>query len=92
MNGGNMFSVVQAPKVSRDAVRDKYGEDFAKVFDDCDGCIGVALDYLDDKERSKDMPAKEYAELKKDKYISDNCLTDEITREEYNKAREHSKK
>lgn len=45
MNGGNMFSVIQAPKVSRDAVRDKYGEDFAKMFDDCDGCIGVALDY-----------------------------------------------
>jgi len=92
MNGGNMFSVVQAPKVSREAIVGKYGDDFAKVFDDCDGCIGVALDYLSDEERPKDMPAKEYAALKKEKYTSDNCLTDEISREEYNKAREHSMK
>lgn len=92
MNGGNMFSVVQAPKVSREAIVGKYGEDFAKVFDDCDGCIGVALDYLSDEERPKDMPAKEYAALKKEKYTSDNCLTDEITRKEYNKAGEHSRK
>jgi hypothetical protein len=48
------------------------------VFDDCDGCIGVALDYLSDEERPKDMSAKEYAALKKD---SDNCLTDDITKE-----------
>jgi hypothetical protein len=38
------------------------------------------------------MPAMEYAALKKEKYTSDNCLTDEITKEEYNKAREHSRK
>ena len=92
MNGGNMFSVVQAPKVSREAIVGKYGEDFARVFDDCDSCIGVALDYLSDEERPKDMPAKEYAAQKKKKYISDNCLTEEITREEYNEAREHCKK
>ena len=61
MNGGNMFSVVQAPKVSREAIFGKYGEDFAKVFDDCDGCIGVALDYLSDEERPKDMPAMKCA-------------------------------
>ena len=92
MNGGNMFSIVQAPKVSREAIVGEYGEAFAKVFDDCDGCIGVALDYLSDEERPEDMPAKEYAALKKEKYTSDNCLTDEITREEYNKAREHSRR
>jgi hypothetical protein len=66
--------------------------DFAKVFDDCDGCIGVALEYLSDKERPKDIPAKEYAMLKKEKYSGDNCSTEEITKKEYNKAREHSRK
>ncbi len=88
-----MFSVVQAPKVSREAIVGKYGEDFAKVFDDCDGCTtGVALDYLSDEVRPKDMPAMEYAALKKEKYTIDNCLIDAITKEEYNKAREHSRK
>jgi hypothetical protein len=92
INGGNMFDVIEAPKVSREAIVGKYGEDFAKVFDDCDGCIGVALDYLSDEERPKVMSAKEYAALMQEMYISNNCLTDEITREEYNKAREHSRK
>lgn len=36
MNGGNMFDVITAPKVSRDPVVEHYGEEFAKVFDDCD--------------------------------------------------------
>jgi hypothetical protein len=89
MNAGNMFDIVRAPKVSRAAVVKYYGEDFAKVFDDCDSCIGVALDYMTDKERPKDMAAKEYAAKKKAQYISDNCLQKEIPREEYNKAREH---
>jgi hypothetical protein len=92
MNGGNMFSIVQAPKVSREAVVDKYGEEFAKIFDDCENCIGVALDYLSDEERPKEMPVKEYAAIKREKYTGDNCLIEEISREEYNKAREHSKK
>ena len=50
MNGANMFSVVQAPKVSREAIVGKCGEAeaFVEVFDDCDGCIGAALDYLSD--------------------------------------------
>lgn len=86
MNGGNMFDVITAPKVSRDAVVEHYGEEFANVFDDCDCCIGVALDYLVDKKRPKDMTAKEYAAIKKEKYTSDNCLVVEVTREEYNKA------
>lgn len=92
LNGGNMFSIVQAPKVSRDGVVGKYGEDFAKIFDECDDCIGVALDYLSDDKRPKEMSAKEFAAMKRERYIVDNCLTEEITREEYNKAREHSKK
>jgi hypothetical protein len=90
MNGGNMFSIIQAPKVTREAVVGKYGEEFAKTFDECDGCIGVALDYLSDDERPKGMSAKEYSALKKEMYTSDNCLTVEISRDEYNKAREHS--
>eukprot|EP01039_Chlorochromonas_danica_P011534 gene11534-12911_t len=92
MNGGNMFDVITAPKVSREAVEAQYGAAFAKIFDDCDSCIGVALDYVADKKRPKDMSAKEYAAVKREKYFSDNCLTKEITREEYNEAREHSKK
>ncbi len=92
LNGGNMFSVIQAPKVSRDAVVGEYGEEFAKIFKDCDDCIGVALDYQYDKERLNGMSAKDYAEMKKKQYMSDNCLMDEITREEYMKAGERSKK
>ena len=92
MNGGNMFDVITAPKVSRDAVAEHYGEEFAKVFDDCDCCIGVALDYIADKKRPKDMTAKEYSAMKKEKYASDNCLAVEITREEYTKAGEHFEK
>ena len=89
MNGGNMFTIIQAPKVSREAVVAVYGESFAKVFDDCDSCIGVALDYTIDEERPKDMSAKEYAAMKKEKYASHNCLAVEITKEEYAKAGEH---
>jgi len=92
MNGGNMFTIIQAPKVSREAVVAVYGEKFAKVFDDCDSCIGVALDYADDDDRPKDMTAKEYAAMKKERYASDNCLAVEITREEYTKAGEHVEK
>lgn len=92
MNGGNMFTVVEAPKVTRQAVLDKFGEQFARVFDDCDGCIGVALDYVSDEGRPNDMQAKQYAAIKMEKYSSDNCLTEKITREEYNNAREHFKK
>lgn len=90
--GGNMFTIIQAPKVSREAVAAVYGENFAKIFDDCDFCIGVALDYVNDKERPKDMTAKEYAAMKKEKYAGDKCLAVEITREEYIKAGEHFEK
>ena len=88
MNGGNMFDVIEAPKVSREAIVSNFGEEFSKTFDECDGCIGVALDFQADK-KTAGMSAKEYCALQKERYISDNCLTDEISREEYNKAREH---
>jgi hypothetical protein len=90
MNGGNMFSIIQAAKVSREAVVSQYGEEFAKIFDECDSCIGVALDYVKDEKRPKDMTAKEYAAKKKENYVSDNCLTEEITREEYANEGIHS--
>ena len=87
-----MFDVITAPKVSREAVVEHYGDEFAKVFDDCDCCFGVALDYVADKKRPNEMTAKEYAAMKKEKYASDNCLAVEITREEYTKAGEHVEK
>lgn len=92
MNGGNMFDVITAPKVSRNAVVAEFGKDFAKIFDDCNSCIGVALDYVMDKKRPKDMTAKKYAEKKKEKYVNGNCLTKEISREEYARAGEHFQK
>ena len=89
MNGGNMFDVITAPKVSRDAVLLEYGEDFADVFDACGGCIGVALDYIADKKRPHAMTPAQYALEKSANYAKNNCLTAEITREEFNKAGEH---
>ena len=91
MNGGNMFDVITAPKVSREAVVEHYGDELAKIFDECDCCIGIALDYVADKKRPKDMTAREYAAAKKEKYVKDNCLAVEITREEYTKAGEHAR-
>ena len=81
----------QSFKVSREAVVAAYGESFAEVFNDCDSCICVALDYTNDEERPEDMSAKEFAAMKK-KYAKDNCLAVEITREEYTEAGEHFKK
>lgn len=86
MNGGDMFDIVQGPKVSREAVENSYGENFAKIFDDCNGCIGVAMDYVADKKRPKDMTAKDFAEMKRLIYLENSCLVEEITRAEYYRA------
>ncbi len=86
MNGGNIFDVITAPKVSCEAVVAEYGVDFAQIFGECDSSIGVALDYVADKKRPKDMTVKEYATKKKEKYVSKNCLSVEITIEKYRKA------
>ena len=59
-------------------------KNFTKIFDDCDGCIGVAMDYQINSENNENMTAKEYSLLKKNEYVDLNCLTDEITREELN--------
>ena len=90
MNGGNMFEIIEAPKVSREAVVSKYGEEFARIFDDCGGCIGVALDYQADDKVKENTSAIEYAATRKKIYTLDNCLTEEITREEYKKAGVHA--
>jgi hypothetical protein len=92
MNGGNMFTFIQAPKVSQEAVVQRYGEDFVKIFVECDSCIGVALDYTNDENREKGTTPRTYAAEKKPKSESDNCLTVEINVEEYTKAGEHFKK
>jgi hypothetical protein len=90
LNGGNMFDVIMTPKVSREAIINKFGIEFVKIFDECDECIGIALDFLADKKKPVDMTAKKYCELKKETYIRDNYLTKEITREEYNKLYSHN--
>ena len=81
LNGGNMFDVVAAPKVSKDAVSAICGKEFSQIFEDCGDCIGIAMDF----EASKDetMSAKDFALMKKTMYIRDNCLTEPISREEY---------
>lgn len=83
VNDGCMFEIVRGPKVSREAVEAAHGEAVAKIFDDCDGCIGVAMDYLRDTNRRRDMTAREYAERFNRNYLT---LVDEITRDEYHKA------
>ena len=86
-----MFDVIEAPKVSREAVVEHYGEEFAKIFEECDSCIGIALDYVNDIERTTDMSAKEYALIQKERYTSVKCLTTEITMEEYANSWKHRK-
>ena len=92
MNGGNMFRFVKGPKVNREAVKNSYGEEFAKIFDDCNGCIGLAVEYVMDnkkKELSKEMmmmTAREFTEMKNRAYLQNACLVEQITLEEYTKA------
>lgn len=81
--GSGCLSTIRAPKVSRAAVVETYGGDFAKVFDDCDSCIGIALEYVNIYKQPRGMTAKEYASERKQQLIRDNNLTDEITHEEY---------
>lgn len=93
MNGGNVFDIIYAPKVTRNAVVKEYGEEFAKIFDACDSCLGVALDYVRDKAKNpENMPsAKDYAAMTKNIYTRDHCLLNEITREAYDEAGDHKK-
>lgn len=92
MNGGNMFDVIRVPKVCRDAVVSRYGEGFAKIFDDCEGCIGTALDHQNERGCLDGMSAKDFSAMKKKKYTKFNCLTEAITEEEFNTTQERVKK
>jgi hypothetical protein len=94
MNGGDVFDIIYAPKVTRNAVVKEYGEEFAKIFDACDSCLGVALDYVRKKEKNpENMPsAKDYATMTKKIYMREHCLLNEITREAYDEAGDHKKK
>ena len=82
LNGGNMFEFVHVPKVSKDAVIKYHGEDFAKIFEECDNCIGVAQDYVTEK---PSVSAKDYFNKKKEQYEENNCLLQPISRAEYKK-------
>ena len=83
LNGGNMFDVITAPKVSRGTVVAQYGDDFAMIFDDCDGCIGIAFDY---KNGPQNESAREFTAKMRAMFVSRYCLTKEITRVELDKA------
>jgi hypothetical protein len=83
LNGGNMYEFIHAPKVSKDVVIKYHGEDFAKIFEECDNCIGVAQDFVIEK---PSVSAKEYYNMKKQQYEENNCLLQPISRTEYNKV------
>ena len=82
INGGDMFEVFRAPKVSKDAVIRYEGEEFVQIFEDCNNCIGIAQDYAKHK---PSMSAKEYYNMKKQQYEQNNCLLQPISQAEYNK-------
>jgi hypothetical protein len=83
--GGDMFDVVAAPNVSRDAVSAAYGEALAQTFDDCGGCFGVATEFERDEKRKKKpaMSARDFSLMMKDMYTERYWLTEPISREEY---------
>lgn len=62
-----MFDVIEARKVSREAVVDHYGEVFAWIFEESYSCIAVALSSLRDDEPRTDMSAKRNALMKESK-------------------------
>lgn len=89
MYRGDMIDIIKLPKLSRKAVVAKYGESFGNIFDDCDGNIGMALDYVDCCKQTHDMmSAKDYSAQMKHWYTQHKGLVVEITREEYNRSRE----
>lgn len=87
--GGDIFTFIQAPKISQEAVIEEFGEEFAELFDECDSCIGIALDYHRDKIELQGTTPTEYTEMIKKDYRTDHCLEVEITRDEYQKTKIH---
>ena len=50
------------------------------------------MDYQNNPENNENMTAKEYSQLKKKEYVDLNCLTEEITREEFKLTQQRVKK
>jgi hypothetical protein len=94
--GRDLFTFLQVPKISRQAVVAHYGEDFAKIFDDCDGNIGLAQQYFHRKKMNNSIAngktAKDYILFMKEIIDKDRNLVEEITEEEYRQAEEHWRK
>lgn len=101
LNGGKLFQRIQAPKASREEVVKVYGDTFAQIFDACDSCIGTAVmfrndyDYVGGWWRGRDLTqeellsdAKAYSVNTKRLYRERNCLAEEISNEEFDKAGE----
>lgn len=93
LNGGNLFQRIQAPKVSREEVVEMYGDDFARIFDACDSCIGTALMFWYDDVGTRDLTqdelqskAKAYSVALKKQYMERNCLDEEISGKEFDNA------
>jgi hypothetical protein len=83
IHGKEMFDIIEAPKVSKEAVQQELGDEFQKVFEDCDDSLGIAIDYINDSDRNRDETAKDYALRIKEIYRKHCCLIPEISTEEY---------
>jgi hypothetical protein len=83
IHGKEMFDIIEAPKVSKEAVQQEFGDEFQKVFEDCDDSLGIAIDYINDSDRNRDETAKDYALRIKEIYRKDCCLIPEISTAEY---------
>lgn len=87
----HQVTAIQAPKVTREAVAAFYGEEAMRIYDDCDCCIGIAVDYMHEKRLGEVLTAKDYA-AKLKPGLSLMCLQDEISHEEFIAARERLQK
>lgn len=86
MNGGDMVEPLQVPKVAREAVVNEFGEDFGTIFDQCNHCIGIALDYAKEKRRSTtSLTDSEYYQKRKESYAASCNLIAPISRAEHTK-------
>lgn len=88
MNCGNSVEVIRCPNVSREAVAQHYGEEFALIFEKCESNIGIALDM---KDFPKEDPALCAARLKV-LYEQSHCLMKPISYDEYQQAFHHKKR
>lgn len=89
--GRARVDVIRAPKVSKDAVAEAYPADFVEAFEDCDSCIGIALDYMRFADRQNET-AREYTARVKEEHLRWSCLTEEISLDEFRAAYCYKKK